>query len=193
MRNPTTGTLFLIVGPSGAGKDTLIEGVRDDLVRRGSHVFPKRVITRPADAGGEDHEAASPTTFAALRDAGGFSLHWRAHGLCYGVRRAIEDDLKVGRSVVANVSRAVIDQARHCFDPVVVVNVTASPEVLAERLRGRGREDGAAIAARLKRTAAIPTDADSVTLVNEGELGAVVKRFWEILLSKSGEGKTPGQ
>ncbi len=64
-----TGTLFLIVGPSGAGKDTLLDGTRESLKGDNSFVFAKRVITRPASAGGEEHDAVDVEEFERRRAA----------------------------------------------------------------------------------------------------------------------------
>jgi len=176
------GTLFLVVGPSGAGKDSLIAGVRAVLLPAGTHMFPRRVVTRPAEAGGEDHVAVDAHTFAAWRDAGRFALHWSAHGLDYGVPREIETALAAGRAVVVNVSRTVVDPARIGFAPVVVVMVTAPPEVLARRLADRGRETEADMAARLARTAPLPPPGpDVVTVVNDGPLDAGIRRLLDVL------------
>lgn len=163
------GTLFLVVGPSGAGKDTLLDGARDALAGNGTVVFARRQITRPADAGGEEHEAVTDAAFDARRDAGGFMLHWEAHGLKYGVPDSYARDLAAGRNVVANVSRAVLADAIDRFQPATVLEITASPEVLAERLASRGRETPAGIAARLARDAAkIPAHAVKITVANDG-------------------------
>lgn len=163
------GRLFLVVGPSGAGKDTLIDGARAALAGESGIAFARRAITRPADAGGEDHEAVDDAAFDARRDAGGFMLHWEAHGLKYGIPAAYADDLAAGRTVVANVSRAAIPVAMERFAPVTVLEITASPDILAARLAGRGRESVDAIAARLARdAAAIPADAPRITVVNDG-------------------------
>ncbi|MBX2854049.1 MAG: phosphonate metabolism protein/1,5-bisphosphokinase (PRPP-forming) PhnN [Rhodobacteraceae bacterium] len=159
------GVLFLVVGPSGAGKDTLMDGVR---AARPDLLFPKRVVTRAADAGGEDYDAVSPDMFDAQEADGAFALSWRAHGLAYGVPNSAAEALADGRSVVANVSRTVIEQARRAYPPVLPLHVTAPREVLAQRLTARGRESAEDIAARLDRanpTAEIP---GAITILNDG-------------------------
>jgi ribose 1,5-bisphosphokinase len=118
---PTSGTLVLVVGPSGAGKDTLISGARGALMGDARFVFPRRAITRSPLAGGEDNETMPPGAFAAAMAAGAFALAWRAHGLSYGIPVAIEAALGQGRHVVANVSRSVIVEARQRYRPLHIV------------------------------------------------------------------------
>ena len=159
------GALFLVVGPSGAGKDTLIEGVR---AARPDLWFPKRVVTRAADAGGEDHDAVSLQVFEAQEAAGRFALSWRAHGLAYGVPVSAAAALEEGRSALANVSRTVIAEARRRYPPVVPLHVTAPRGVLAERLAARGRESAEDIAARLDRANLAEQIPGAVVIVNDG-------------------------
>lgn len=179
---PTRGTLFLVVGPSGAGKDSLIDGARARLGQPEDLRFARRIITRPADAGGEDHEPATPEAFAATRDAGGYALWWEAHGLGYGLPADIADDLVNGTDVVANVSRGVIDDARRRFAPLRIIAVTAPDDVLAARLAARGRETAEDIAARLARAgSAMPSGADVAVVENAGTLDAAVAAFCAVL------------
>jgi ribose 1,5-bisphosphokinase len=152
-----SGRLILVVGPSGAGKDTLLNLARRHFAERADIVFARRVITRPADVT-EDHEPATEAEFAA-RD---FALSWQAHGLSYGIRRDIEADLAAGKQVIANVSRGIIAQARESY-PCFLIEISASPEILAARLAQRGRETAADIAARLARVVE-KTPADAVIL-----------------------------
>lgn len=161
------GRLVAVVGPSGAGKDTLLAGARAALAGNPRFRFVRRAITRPAGAGGEDHLPMTPEEFAAARDAGGFALHWQAHGLAYGIPRDIEADLAVGRVVVANLSRGVLVEAAARY-PLRVLEITAPAEVLAARLAARGREDAAMVAARLARESAVPAELDRVQVVNDG-------------------------
>ncbi len=158
--------LVLVVGPSGAGKDTLMEAARARIGADPRLRFVRREITRPASAGGEDHIAVDAATFAARRDAGAYALHWEAHGLGYGIPGDIADDLGRGRAVVANVSRGVIAEAAARF-PAMVLEITASPAVLAARLAARGRETEADIAARLARTMALPASVPVTRVLND--------------------------
>ena len=120
------GTLFLVVGPSGAGKDTLIEGARAALEPGGAYVFPRRAITRPQGAGGEDHEAVSPEAFADREAEGGFFATWRAHGLDYGLPTCISGTLNSGRHVVVNVSRAILADIAGRVSPTVAIEIAAA-------------------------------------------------------------------
>ena len=146
----SAGRLIAVVGPSGAGKDTLIAGA---MAARGGLVRARRVITRPQGAGGEDFEGVSAAEFEARLQRGAFVLHWRAHGLRYGVPATIEAELAAGRVVLFNGSRAALPAARARYPALEVVMITAPARILAERLAARGREDPATIAARLSRAA----------------------------------------
>lgn len=170
------GVLCLVVGPSGAGKDTLLEGARSQL--GAAFHFPRRLITRRADAGGEDHEAVTPERFAALEEEGALALSWRAHGLCYGVPAAAADRLLAGRHVVVNVSRSILDDARRTFPRVHVFSVTVPAARLRERLLARGRESAAEIEARIARAAAFEVVGEDVTeIVNDADADTGVARF----------------
>jgi ribose 1,5-bisphosphokinase len=176
------GTLVLVVGPSGAGKDSIIAGAASRLRDDPSFVFARRSITRPLEAGGEAHVALSSAAFAARRARGAFLLHWQAHGLDYGIPASLADDRAAGRIVVANVSRTMIDGARAFLPPIHVVQILASREVLAARLASRGRESMADIALRLERaTAELEPAADVTTMANDGALEHAVAQFVAIL------------
>lgn len=175
---PAPGTLFLLVGPSGAGKDTLLDGARMYLEPRGRHVFPAREITRPQDAGGERHVAVAEETFAARVAGGAYALHWRAHGLGYGVPMGLCLELLRGRHVVVNASRSVLDEARRRFPSVRVVHVTAPTATLRVRIEARGREAGEDVDARVARAAAWTVDGpDVVEVRNDGSIELGIERL----------------
>ncbi len=165
--------LVLVVGPSGAGKDTLIDGARAILGNDSRFRFVRRVVTRPVEPGGE---AVSEKAFFARRDAGGFAIHWRANGFYYGIPADIALDLAAARVVVANVSRALIAEAAQRF-PVRVIEVTAPPNILARRLAARGRQDAVDMARRLGRSIALKSAVERETIVNDGTVGEAVRSF----------------
>jgi ribose 1,5-bisphosphokinase len=159
------GRLILVVGPSGAGKDTLLALARAACAEDQDIVFPRRVVTREASAS-EDNVELSPKEFREALERGEFAMHWEAHGHSYGLPRTIDDDLRAGRAVVVNVSRTVIDGARRTYANVIVIAVTAPPEVLAERLKMRSRSSDSGVEQRLSRT--VDTAAPDVTILNVG-------------------------
>jgi len=174
-----TGALIAVVGPSGAGKDAVIDQARADLAHDPRVVFPRRVITRPSGAG-EEHLPATEEEFAALAAAGAFSVHWRAHGLRYGVPRQVADDVDGGSIALVNVSRAVLAELGDVFPEVHVVRVTVPDDVRRARILSRGREDADAALARLRRADPDPGFPVDLEIVNDGELvdaGRALARF----------------
>lgn len=159
------GRLILVVGPSGAGKDTLLGFAKASCAEDANIVFPRRVVTREASSS-EDNVALSPDEFRQALARNDFAMHWEAHGHSYGLPRAIDDDIRAGRSVVANVSRTVIETARHSYANVVVIAITAPPEVLAERIQMRARSSDGNSEQRLGRT--VDTAVPDVTILNVG-------------------------
>ncbi|MCP3418651.1 phosphonate metabolism protein/1,5-bisphosphokinase (PRPP-forming) PhnN [Bradyrhizobium brasilense] len=175
------GQLVLVVGPSGAGKDTLIDYARAHSESGPCFHFVRRVITRPPSIG-EDYESIGVEEFQRQASAGKFALHWQAHGLFYGIPAAVEDHLDRGIVVVANGSRAVVPLARQRYPQLRVLNVTAPVEVLSKRLRGRGRESESSLEQRLARSDLNPVDGTDVLHIdNAGSLSVSGERFIDAL------------
>lgn len=172
------GTLVLVVGPSGAGKNTLIDGARCSLKGDARFVFARRIVTRPGHASGDI--AMAPEDFETARRRGAFALSWHAHGLAYGVPRDILKALEEGRCVIANVSRGVIAEAREIFPRIRVIHVDAPATLLRQRLAGRDREPADDQEERLRR--AIPVEGDDVeSLVNDGPVDHAIDALVRIL------------
>jgi ribose 1,5-bisphosphokinase len=161
------GRLVLVVGPSGAGKDTLLRLAQAACADDHDIVFPRRVVTRASSAD-EDNIALSPDEFARARDHGDFAVHWDAHGHSYALPLEINDDIRAGRAVVVNVSRTVIAALRGTYANVIVVAITAPPDALAQRLAARARHSDGNIADRLARSVDDASANADVTILNAG-------------------------
>jgi ribose 1,5-bisphosphokinase len=159
------GRLLLVIGPSGAGKDTLLDLAKAACADDANIVFPRRVVTRQASPS-EDNEQLTPDAFQSALKQGAFAMHWEAHGHCYALPRAIDDELRAGRTVVVNVSRTVVEAVRRDYADVVVVSITAPPQVLAERLATRARSSDGQIEARLRRNVEDAAAAPEFTISN---------------------------
>lgn len=158
------GRLIVVLGPSGSGKDTLLSYARNELADRADVLFVRRAITRSADAGSEDHVAMTDAEFDQAIDEGQFSLTWAANGLRYGLSRAIEPHLAEGKLAVVNGSRGAWAVIQQVFPSAVAVEIKVDPNILAQRLQSRGRENASEIEARLARASALETrfEADAV-------------------------------
>jgi ribose 1,5-bisphosphokinase len=129
----------------------LIDAVRAACRDEAGVAFPRRVVTRPSSSA-EDHDTISDAAFDEAATGGAFALSWAAHGLKYGIPVAIDDDIRAARTVVCNVSRTVIGNARARYARVTVALVTAPLDILAARLRGRGRDSDGSVMDRVQRS-----------------------------------------
>lgn len=174
-----SGVLVAVAGPSGAGKDSVINYARERLVGRAEEVtFVRRSITRAVDLGAEDYEALDEETFERQRAEDAFAAYWHANGLTYGLPISMDKVLLGGGVVVANVSRAIIPGLRERYAHVLPVIITAPAVVLAERLKVRGRESGAEVVSRLERAEASQLVVDgAVVILNDGDLAIAGEKF----------------
>lgn len=172
--------MILVVGPSGVGKDTLLDAARERLADDKQFCFPRRCITRPAGSVGEKHIPVLPEDFGQMARQGAFLLSWKAHHLGYGIPHHALSELEAGKTVIVNVSRSVIDDACALVgqDNVRVISIRASSEALRKRLEARGREDALDIERRLRRASAYQIEGNHVVHVdNDADLDTGIARF----------------
>lgn len=152
-----TGRLIYLIGPSGSGKDSLLDAAREPMTARGCRIV-RRVITRSAEAKGEAAQAVSVEEFNQMQAQGAFALSWFANGLHYGIPKEIDKWLAEGHDVLINGSRGHLPQARARYPDLLVVLLSVDQAVLRERLLSRGRESAQEVDARLSRNAQFADD-----------------------------------
>ncbi len=176
------GVFVAVVGPSGAGKDSVMAFARDRLAGEARLFWVRRVITRPSDPDAESHDTMDEAEFVQADRRGAFALSWGAHGLRYGIPATVDAEIAGGRVAVANLSRTAIPALRARYCDVVVAEITARPEILADRLSARGRESRGEVLTRLARQAALDKAAPgTVSIDNSGPLVQAGGQFTELL------------
>ncbi|WP_027836026.1 phosphonate metabolism protein/1,5-bisphosphokinase (PRPP-forming) PhnN [Maritalea myrionectae] len=181
MSDAYKGILIFVVGPSGAGKDSLMAGAASALSQEPNISFVRRLITREAMAELEDHGTISETQYEEMVQQGDFALHWRAHGLGYIIPKTIEDDLRAGKTLICNTSRNQLPIAHQKY-PIHVINITAPVELRAERLAGRGRENKEEIEQRLNRKVdALDPALPQTTISNDQSLVVGVEKLVHLI------------
>ena len=176
------GRLVLVVGPSGAGKDSVLRAANAEFAGNPRYIFPRRLITRGAHAETEDHDTLSETQFQKGVESGSFMLHWQAHGLGYALPRSVEDSIEAGKIAAINVSRNILHDAAARFPEMIIVEITADPELRIKRIQARGREELSHAQTRaLRETLPFPDNVTKFLIENNGTLDAAVGQFVEIL------------
>ncbi|WP_433736589.1 phosphonate metabolism protein/1,5-bisphosphokinase (PRPP-forming) PhnN [Pseudomonas putida] len=175
------GRLIYLIGPSGSGKDSLLDAARARLAERGCRIV-RRVITRSAEAVGEAALGVSQQEFAEMQARGAFALSWQANGLSYGIPKEIDEWLAAGHDVLVNGSRGHLPQTRERYPHLLAVLLTVDQAVLRQRLLARGRESEAEIDQRLARNARfserlLADDPNVLVLDNSGPLERTVEHL----------------
>lgn len=181
--DPIGGGVFVAVaGPSGVGKDTVINYAKERLAGRPEFVFTRRIITRAPDGTSEDHEALAPDAFEIAKAEKRFTLVWSAHGLQYALPAHLDADIGAGKVVIANISRQIIDDLQARYANVALVVISAHRDIITQRLLARGRETPAEIAIRLKRIEVEDTVRyEAIRIENSGPRAQAGERFVSIL------------
>ena len=176
------GALVVVVGPSGAGKDSVMGFAARHFADCPDVHFVRRVITRPSDAGSEVHESVSEDEFVGMQKNGAFAVSWDAHGLKYGIPSAVLQNVRNGMTAIVNGSRRALPAFREAFGEIAVVVVTAETPVLAKRLAERGRESEEEVLRRLSRQVPDVTSGPGVSVIdNSGKLEVAGNRFVEVV------------
>ena len=175
-----SGKLIYLMGPSGSGKDSLLQAAGERLQANGCRIA-RRIITRSAESIGEDASGVTHDEFVRLEQQGAFALHWHANGLSYGIPRQIDDWLAEGSDVLINGSREYLPLARQRYPDLLAVLLVVQPAVLRQRLLKRGRESIAEIDARLSRNASFSKSESCLTIDNSGALEDAATRLIDLV------------
>ena len=179
--------VFVITGPSGVGKGTLIRALLDGVPDLELSVSATTRQPREGEEQGHHYHFLSSEEFAKRADENDFLEHAAYSGNRYGTLRSeVERRLAEGRSVVLEIEVQGARQVRAAMPEAVLVFIAPpSPETLRERLEGRGTDSTEAIAERL-RTAEIELDAQQEfkhVVVND-ELEDAVEQLVQIVRSE---------
>jgi len=184
------GRLIYLIGPSGSGKDSLLDAAREPLAHQGCRIV-RRVITRSAEAIGEAAQAVSVEQFETMQAQGEFALSWQANGLQYGIPKEIDEWLAGGLDVLVNGSRGHLPQARDRYPDLLALLLTVDQAVLRQRLQARGRESLPEIEARLARNAVFAAammagqDRGPWLLDNSGPIEQTLERLLQLIGKES--------
>lgn len=189
------GRIFYIMGASGAGKDTLLQGCRDHAGKSPRPLVAHRYITRQPDGGTESHLWLSEAEFEQRVTMGAFAMHWSANGYRYGIGREIDQWLAQGAQVLINGSRAYLDKARlHYGDTLIPVLIRVDPARLHRRLVLRGRESEQEIDARIRRARELEQQLppDCLVIGNNDSAEEAVSQLLAVIAEQQGDGVYPG-
>jgi len=183
----TMANLYYVIGASGSGKDSLINYARTHINEDAEVVFTHRYITRPVDAGGENHVALDTKEFSSREQLRCFAMSWYSHDTHYGIGIEINQWLGKGLNVVVNGSRAYLQTAARKYPELIPILITVEPGILRSRLEERGREDREQIERRLVQARELELSVSHPKLIrieNNKELGEAGDHFINIIFNQ---------
>jgi ribose 1,5-bisphosphokinase len=169
--------LVYVVGPSGAGKDSVMQALRANWSDMPPAHWARRTMTRTAQEDAHMHESVDQAEFERLSSLELFAMSWQANGLSYGIRHTELAPLEAGYCVFVNGSRAYAPQVLKAWSEATVVLITAPADMLARRLQARAREDEQAIANRLSRDVALDLPAQTLCIINDGTIQSAAEQL----------------
>ena len=177
------GVLFLVVGNSGAGKDSIISGLINKYPSNLKKIYaPKRYITRPTSET-EKSISISQLEFNKMEKDGDYALKWHIYSLDYGIHIEIEDWLKNGHPVIINVSRTVVNEAKEKYKNVKVVFIDVPYEITYQRIKDRKRESEELLNKRIERAKKNQKFPEADFVVdNSGKLDDAINQLLEYII-----------
>lgn len=147
-----SGNLFVISGPSGVGKGTLVGRLLEEMPDAWASVSATTRPPRDGEVEGRSYFFMTKDAFMGLVDEDGF-LEWAEYsGNCYGTpRSAVEDHVAAGDQVILEIEVQGALQVRKKMPEAHLIFIEPpSLDELEARLRGRGTEDEATVAKRME-------------------------------------------
>ena len=184
--------LVYVVGPSGAGKDSVLGWLLSQPSLKSVVHWATRDVTREGHESSQRDRAVSPQVFACLKAQGAYALWWQANGLSYGVRHEAMVPFERGQWLLLNGSRRHLPAALAQYPGLTVLHITADAELLRQRLMQRGREQGQAVQARLASSTALDLGAEPLgsarvlRVLNNGSLEEAGRQALSALHQLSG-------
>ena len=147
----STGTLFVVSAPSGAGKTSLLKALVETDESVSVSISHTTRPMRPGEQDGVDYHFVSVDAFQAMVGESAFLEHAEVFGNFYGTSEAgIRDQLASGRDVILEIDWQGARQVRQRFPQTVSVFILPpTPEALRQRLSGRGQDSAEVIQRRL--------------------------------------------
>lgn len=189
-------SLFVLSGPSGAGKDAVLRGIRDSGLAFRHTVT---MTTRPQRAGetdGVDYHFTSEENFKDMIERGEL-LEWaEVYGHRYGVpRRPVEEALERGEDVIVKVDVQGAKSIKERMPGAVLLFLTTSTiEEQEKRLKGRNTESAAEMELRLatfhEEMKSLPLF-DYIVVNRQGELDSAVSQIAAIITTERSQGNSP--
>ncbi len=176
--------LFLVIGNSGSGKDSIISGIIKKFPANLNKIYsPKRYITRTGSIT-ENNIEVTKEKYNQMCKKKQFALSWYIYEYYYGIPIIIDDYLKKGIPVIINVSRNIVEEAKNIYKNIKIMFINVPIKIIINRLKERDRENREELKKRIIRAQKNQTfQMADITIDNSGDLEDAVNQSLNFILS----------